>query len=108
MSLVPPADRDSFLSSTQDLKDYFGAVGNVRYADVLREAGPGSRSKGCGIVEFETPDEAAAAIVQLNDTELDGRKIFIRCGSAPGREREREADGGRRAREASGILLLQT
>ena len=35
----------------QDLKDHFGQVGSVRHADVLREGGPGSRSKGCGIVE---------------------------------------------------------
>jgi hypothetical protein len=35
----------------QDLKDHFGQVGSVRHADVLQEGGPGSRSKGCGIVE---------------------------------------------------------
>ena len=35
----------------QDLKDHFGQVGSVRHADVLREGAPGSRSKGCGIVE---------------------------------------------------------
>eukprot|EP00899_Mesostigma_viride_P009455 jgi/Mesvir1/18510/Mv14018-RA.1 len=34
--------------------------------------------KGCGIVEFETAEEAANAINTLNDTELDGRMIFIR------------------------------
>lgn len=53
-------------------------VGTVRYADVMREGGPGSRSKGCGIVEFETPEEALAAIQHLNHTELDGRQIFVR------------------------------
>lgn len=50
----------------------------MRYADVLREAGPGSRSKGCGIVEFEAPEEAAAAITDLHDTVLGGRQIFVR------------------------------
>lgn len=65
-------------TSWQDLKDFFGRVGTVRYADVMREAGPGSRSKGCGIVEFETPEEAAAAIADLNNTDLDGRLIFVR------------------------------
>lgn len=62
----------------QELKDYFGQVGTVVYADVLREAGPGSRSKGCGIVEFETPEQAAAAIQTLNHTDLDERQIFVR------------------------------
>ena len=52
----------------------------MRYADVMREGGGGehARSKGCGIVEFETPDEAAAAIQQLHDSELGGRKVFVR------------------------------
>jgi RNA recognition motif-containing protein len=60
------------------LQDFFGQVGIVKYADVLREGGIGSRSKGCGIVEFETPEEAAAAIEKLNHAELDGRQIFVR------------------------------
>lgn len=62
----------------QDLKDYFAGIGAVKFADVLREGGPGTRSKGCGIVEFETAEEAASAIEQLNHTQLDGRQIFIR------------------------------
>jgi len=41
------------------------------------EERPG-RSKGCGIVEFESPDEAIAAIEQLNDTDLGGRPIQVR------------------------------
>eukprot|EP00631_Chrysoreinhardia_giraudii_P000123 CAMPEP_0197417660 /NCGR_PEP_ID=MMETSP1170-20131217/3638_1 /TAXON_ID=54406 /ORGANISM="Sarcinochrysis sp, Strain CCMP770" /LENGTH=36 /DNA_ID= /DNA_START= /DNA_END= /DNA_ORIENTATION= len=31
------------------------------------------RSKGCGIVEFETTDEAQSAIDTLHDEVLDGR-----------------------------------
>lgn len=65
-------------TSWQELKDHFSVVGPVRFADVLREGGPGSRSKGCGIVEFETPEAAAAAIEGLNGTELDGRQVFVR------------------------------
>jgi hypothetical protein len=34
-------------------------------------------------LQFETPQDAAAAINQLHDSELGGRKIFIRCGVAP-------------------------
>jgi hypothetical protein len=29
-------------------------------------------------VEFDTPEEAAEAILQLNETDLGGRAIFIR------------------------------
>lgn len=66
----------SYRTTWQDLKDYFKRVGNVVHTDVIR--GPGDRSKGCGIVEFETPEDAAAAILKLNETELDGRAIFVR------------------------------
>jgi RNA recognition motif-containing protein len=54
---------------------------------------PGSdRSKGCGIVEFATADEASYAIELLNDTDLMGRLIFVR-------EDREGADGGRPARD---------
>mmetsp|Transcript_66343 Transcript_66343/g.197399 ORF Transcript_66343/g.197399 Transcript_66343/m.197399 type:complete len:163 (+) Transcript_66343:1-489(+) len=41
------------------------------------EESPG-RSKGCGIVEFETVREAAKAIQMLTDSVIDGRPIFVR------------------------------
>ena len=47
------------------------------HADVMREPDT-QRSKGCGIVEFDTPEAAANAIQSLNDTYLDGRLIFVR------------------------------
>lgn len=34
--------------------------------------------KGCGIVAFATEEGAQQAIATLNDTELGGRKIFVR------------------------------
>ena len=46
------------------------------HAEVITEAN--GRSKGCGIVEYATPKEAAEAIAKLNDTELRGRMIFVR------------------------------
>ena len=36
------------------------------------------RPKGCGIVEYASPQEAAYAISTLNDQELKGRKIQVR------------------------------
>jgi len=94
----------SWRTTWQDLKDYFSQVGTVRYADVMREAGPGSRSKGCGIVEFETAEEAAAAIQTLNHTDLGSRQIFVREdredyelkseGGGGGREHPSRPSGG--------------
>ena len=66
----------SWSTSWQDLKDHFRQAGNVIHASIMEER-PG-RSKGCGIVEFESPEEAVAAIESLNDSELDGRPIQVR------------------------------
>ena len=65
----------SWTTSWQDLKDYFRQAGNVVYANIMMED---NRSKGCGIVEFETSDEAGKAIDLLHDTDLDGRPITVR------------------------------
>lgn len=65
-------------TSWQDLKDHMRKAGNVKRADVfVDEQG---RSKGCGIVEFDTPEEAQNAIRMLNDTKVDDtdRLIFVR------------------------------
>ncbi len=50
------------------LKDTFRECGEVVYADVLRN--PDGRSKGCGIVEFSTPKEAALAVRTMTDREI--------------------------------------
>jgi len=68
----------SWRTSWQDLKDHFRQVGNVVFAEVMMEPGSERRSKGCGIVEFETPEEAARAIIELHDSVLEGRKIMVR------------------------------
>jgi RNA recognition motif-containing protein len=67
----------------QDLKDHMRSVGEVLHADVLH--GPDGRSKGCGIVEYQTPEEAQRAMQELNDTELMGRMIFVREDREGGR-----------------------
>eukprot|EP00299_Pterocystis_sp_00344_P013759 c6776_g1_i1.p1 GENE.c6776_g1_i1~~c6776_g1_i1.p1 ORF type:complete len:217 (+),score=55.18 c6776_g1_i1:65-715(+) len=60
----------------QDLKDHMAQCGVVVFANVFRyEDG---RSKGCGIVEFETADEAKKAITTLNNTLIGSRQIFVR------------------------------
>ena len=33
---------------------------------------------GCRLVEFASPEEAIKAVAELHDSELDGRKIFVR------------------------------
>mmetsp|Transcript_23139 Transcript_23139/g.28441 ORF Transcript_23139/g.28441 Transcript_23139/m.28441 type:complete len:325 (-) Transcript_23139:227-1201(-) len=65
----------AFRTSWQDLKDHFRQAGNVVHASIMKD---GNRSKGCGIVEFETPAEARKAMNTLNESELGGRSILIR------------------------------
>jgi len=60
----------------QDLKDYMRQAGEVLHAEVITEAN--GRSKGCGIVEYSTEEEAQEAINTLTDTDLKGRMIFVR------------------------------
>jgi len=60
----------------QDLKDHMREAGEVVHAEIIREHN--GRSKGCGIVEFASEDDAQNAISTLTDTELKGRMIFVR------------------------------
>lgn len=63
-------------TSWQDLKDKFRDCGNVVYTNVMRDEN--GRSKGWGIVEFERPEEAVAAINSLNGVDLGGRPLIVR------------------------------
>lgn len=66
----------SFDVTWQDLKDYFKTVGSVVRADVATDSG--GKSKGHGIVEFTTSDDACEVASQLNNTYLNGRQIYVR------------------------------
>ena len=72
--------------SWQDLKDHMRSAGDVSFAEVMQEQD--GRSKGCGVVEFKSSEEAKAAIETLNDSELKGRMIFVR------EDRETSSGGG--------------
>ena len=84
----------------QDLKDHMRDAGEVVHAEVMTMHD--GRSKGCGVVKFETAAGARAAIETLNDTELKGRQIFVRedreqGGGGGGGGPKREGDGGYQA-----------
>lgn len=46
----------SYNTTWEELKDFFRQAGNVAYATVSER--PDGSSKGCGIVQFETVEEA--------------------------------------------------
>jgi RNA recognition motif-containing protein len=58
------------------LKDFFSEAGEVVSAKVITDRNTG-QSKGFGFVEMSSDEEAKEAIKQLNDKELDGRKVVV-------------------------------
>lgn len=60
----------------QTLKDHMRQAGEVVHAEVICEQN--GRSKGCGVVEYATEQEAQTAIATMTHTELNGRTIFVR------------------------------
>lgn len=60
----------------RQLEEIFSKAGKVESAAVITQRETG-RSKGFGFVEMATPEEAKAAVEQLNDSEVEGRKIVV-------------------------------
>ncbi|KAJ2983992.1 hypothetical protein NQ176_g309 [Zarea fungicola] len=58
------------------LKDFMRQAGDVLFADVLLL--PNGMSKGCGIVEYATRDQAQQAVTQLSNQNLMGRLVYVR------------------------------
>ncbi|XP_034064119.1 heterogeneous nuclear ribonucleoprotein M isoform X4 [Gymnodraco acuticeps] len=57
------------------LKDTFNTCGMVQYADIKMENG---KSKGCGVVRFDTPETAERVCRTMNGYRLNGREIDVR------------------------------
>ena len=66
----------SFQTTSDELRDHFAQIGNVESASVVEDRMTG-RSRGFGFVEMATPEEAAAAIEQLNGKEFNGRNLTV-------------------------------
>eukprot|EP00927_Polykrikos_kofoidii_P077310 TRINITY_DN74264_c0_g1_i1.p1 TRINITY_DN74264_c0_g1~~TRINITY_DN74264_c0_g1_i1.p1 ORF type:complete len:398 (-),score=34.06 TRINITY_DN74264_c0_g1_i1:107-1300(-) len=88
----------SYSVTWQDLKDHMRMAGDVVHCDIIPQPGTALGSKGCGIVEFSSADEAARAIATLRDTELKGRPIFLR----EDREEKRPVSSGMPSRADHG------
>lgn len=79
--------------SWQDLKDHMRSTGLDAVRSNIMETSDG-RSKGCGIIEFATPEDAEQAVLTLNDTDLKGRQIFVREDREDSRPSEPFAHAG--------------
>jgi len=75
--------------NNDSLRELFASVGEVIEAMVITDRMSG-RSKGFGFVTFATEEAAQAAIAQLNEKEIEGRKIIVNVA----RPKEERRDGG--------------
>lgn len=81
----------SWNTTNEGLAAHFATVGTVTSATVIMDKMTG-KSKGFGFVEFSSEDEAQAAVDKLNQSELDGRTIFVDLA----RPNTEKRDGGNR------------
>ncbi|HEX6462156.1 MAG TPA: RNA-binding protein [Candidatus Saccharimonadales bacterium] len=81
-----------FSTTDDDLQQMFASHGTVASAKVMTNRDTGN-SRGFGFVEFESDDEANAAIEALNNSEIEGRKIVVN-EARPREERSRRDFGG--------------
>ena len=68
----------AYTSTWQSLKDHAASLGIAGVARAEVPANSGGRSRGFGLITFDSPSEAEAAVGQLNETELDGRRLLVR------------------------------
>ena len=66
----------SYGMSEDELRDAFGAFGEVSSVKILMDRETG-RSRGFGFVEMPNKAEAEAAIAQLNGKDVGGRALRI-------------------------------
>jgi len=66
----------SWSMTDQDLNDLFATYGEVGSAKILKDKMSG-RSKGFGFVEMTDDEAAKTAIANLNETEIQGRKLIV-------------------------------
>nr|BAV58234.1 G-strand telomere binding protein 1 [Ulva partita] len=105
-----PQGRRCFVSnlawrtSWQDLKDHFKSSGNVVFANVMQDTS--GRSKGWGIVEFETAEQAADACATKNGSRVDGRILMVREDREDRDVKRGNNSASHRAGESSGMQVV--
>ncbi|MDB5186148.1 MAG: hypothetical protein JWL85_671 [Candidatus Saccharibacteria bacterium] len=78
----------------QELEALFAEFGKVTSTAIIKDRDSG-QSKGFGFVEMENDDEARAAIKELNDKEVNGRKLMV-SQARPQEDRSRSGGFQRR------------
>lgn len=87
--------------SEADLREAFGAFGEVQSASVIKDKYTGE-SRGFGFVEMPNKSEAEAAISGLNGKDLKGRNLTIN-EARPRQDRPRSGGFGGGGRQRGGF-----
>jgi RNA recognition motif-containing protein len=92
----------SFNTDERRLEELFQSVGPVDSVNIVRDQATG-RARGFAFVEMQSDEAAQNAIQQLNEKELDGRKLAVNearpkpsGGGGGGGGRGGRSGGGRR------------
>ena len=75
----------AYAIADDQLMQIFSAHGTVVSAKVISDRFSG-RSKGFGFIEFETDEEATAAMQALDGSEQDGRNMVVKEANPPREE----------------------
>ena len=70
----------TYNTTPEDLKEYFGKIGEVRRADIITSRG---HHRGMGTVEFNNSTDVDTAIRDCDGAFLNGRAIFVRQDNPP-------------------------
>ena len=90
----------SWTMTDEDLRNLFTQYGSVTSAKILKDKMNG-RSKGFGFVEMEDDEAAKTAIANLNESEVQGRKLIVN-ESQPRQEGGAGGAGGFKKRSFGG------
>lgn len=85
----------SYETTNQDLTEMFTPWGTVESATVINDRDTG-RSKGFGFVEMGSRKEGEAAIHNLGDVEINGRRLTVNEARAREERSGGNRGGGRR------------
>ena len=61
------------------LREHFSSVGDVASVELIMRGYNGTVPTGSAVVQFYSASAASSAISDLNGTELDGRRLYVRA-----------------------------
>jgi RNA recognition motif-containing protein len=83
-----------FSIDSEKLRELFASYGEIEEATVISDKFSG-RSKGFGFVTFKEADGGKKAISEMNDKDVEGRKLKVNEAKPMDPDRPRRSGGGR-------------